>query len=391
MRAAETLRREGFDGSLRIIGAEEHFPPFDRPPLSKQVLTDKWEPEKSRLRVGDLDAELMLGATVTRVDIGSRQLIVGGGGGGGGRAVDFDGLVIATGASPRTVPSVEALERVQTLRTIDDCLTLRRRFEDGGRVVVIGAGFIGSEVASSALERGLEVTVVEALEVPLLRVLGRELGGFCAQLQREAGVDLRLDVGLDHIEGNGSDSAMRVHLTDGAAVDAATVVVGIGVVPNVAWLTGTDLMIADGVVCDSRCRVLGSDGQPVPDIVAAGDVARWHNPLFDATMRIEHWTNATEGGEASARALLHGDDAPPYAPVPYFWSDQFAAKLQYIGHSQPSDELRIVEGDMASGRLVAAWGREGRTVAALCINRPNRTIPFRNAIAAAAPYPPEVA
>lgn len=340
------------------------------------------------MRAADVDVDVILDTTVTTVSgvgLSSGELNLSTGG-----SISFDGLVVATGASPRTVPAWSDTGGVHVLRTIDDCLALRDAFAEAGRVLVVGAGFIGSEVASSARDLGVEVTVVEALEFPLMRVLGSELGAVCAQLHRDAGVDLRLGVTVDRLEPDGAGRVTRVHLSDGSAVEATTVVVGIGVAPNTAWLAGSGVALDDGVVCDERCRVLDEGGETLRGVVAAGDVARWYNPRFSERMRVEHWTNATEQGEAAARALLHGDDAEPYAPVPYFWSDQFGAKLQYVGHCRATDEMRIVEGDPDEGRFVAAWGLGGVTIAALCVNRPNRTIPCRTAIADQAPFPPNL-
>ncbi len=379
VRAAETLRREGFAGTLTLVGAETHWPPVDRPPLSKQVLAAKWDVERANLRVDPVldDAELILGRAATALDLDRREIVLD-----GDERLGFDGLVVATGASPRELPGTGDVPGVFVLRTVDDCLALRDALDRSPRVAVIGSGFIGAEVASTCLARGLDVTVIEALPLPLVRILGEEMGEFFAAVQRAAGIDLRLGIGVAGIEGDGR--AERVLLADGTSVEADVVVVGIGVSPNVAWLEGSGVTLDNGVVCDAACAVAGVDG-----VVACGDVARWPNELFGELMRIEHWTNAAEQAEHAARTLLHGaGTVGPFAPVPYFWSDQLDMKVQFVGTSGPGDDVAVVEGDPAERRFVAAFGREGRTVGALCVNRAARTVPYRNLVAERAPFPP---
>ena len=377
LRAAEALRREGHDGPITIIGAEPHSP-YDRPPLSKQLLGGAWTREQVELRQApDIAAEFRLGVTATALDVSGRMLTLD-----GGEQVPFDGLVIATGATPRLLPGTPPLDGVFVLRTVDDCMAVRATFERRPRVTVIGAGFIGSEVASTARSLGLEVTVLEALAVPLVRVLGEQLGAICAELHRDGGTDLRLGVGVSGF--TGESRVEGVVLSDGTVVPADVVVVGVGVAPATAWLESSTLTIDNGVVCDERCRAVGGEGV----VVAAGDVARWFNPRFDTDMRVEHWTNAVEQAEAAARALVHGDAAAPFDPVPYFWSDQYGSKIQYVGHSGPGDELLIVEGDPAERKFVAAFGRAGRMVAAFALNRPSRIMAYRSMIASGAEFPP---
>jgi 3-phenylpropionate/trans-cinnamate dioxygenase ferredoxin reductase subunit len=376
LRAAEALRREGFDGDLVIVSAEDHFP-YDRPPLSKQVLAGTWDPSRTRLRGDDeLEAEWLLGRQATALDVATRTLTLD-----GGETLRCDGVVLATGASPRMVPGATRLAGVHTLRTINECVALREDLEGNPRIAVIGAGFIGSEVAATCRQRGLEVTVVEALETPLWRVLGPAMGAVCGRLHPDHGVDLRLGVGVEGFDSGDDGRVHRVRLTDGSALDTDVVVVGVGVTPNTAWLEGSGLTIADGVVCDAWC-------QAAPGIVAAGDVARWPNPLFGQTMRVEHWTNAVEQAEAAARTLLRGrDGTDPYAPVPYFWSDQYDTKIQYLGHASGDDELTVQEGSPDEGRFVAVYGHEGRLTAALLFNRPGRVPQYKKLIAAGAPFP----
>lgn len=381
LRATEALRQEGFTGTIRIVSAEDHLP-VDRPPLSKQVLAGTWEPSRAELRgAADVSADWLLGRRAVALDVASRSVTLD-----DGSRVDGDGVVVACGATPRRLPAAVAppsLGGVHVLRTVDDCLGLRTDLERGGRVAVIGAGFIGSEVAATARSRGLEVTLVEALPVPLERVLGPDMGRRCGQLQVDNGVDLRLGAAVAGLEGGGDGRVARVRLADGGAIDADVVVIGIGVVPDVGWLEGSGLALRDGVVCDARC-------QAAPGIVAAGDVARWYHEGLGFDLRVEHWTNAAEQGHAAALTLLHGSAAPAYRPVPYFWSDQHGTKIQFLGHSRAGDAVAVVEGSVAEGRFVAVYGRAERLVGALLWNRPARVPHWGALVGAGAPFPPPV-
>lgn len=362
LRTAQALRTEGFDGDIRIVSAEEHLP-VDRPPLSKQVLAGTWDPDRARLRgADDVAAEWILGRRAVTLDVAGHAVTLD-----DGTTVDADAVVIACGATPRRLPAAVAppgLDGVHTLRTLGDCLALRADLLSDGRVVVIGAGFIGAEVASTARAVGRDVTVVEALPIPLERVLGPVMGARCGQLQRDHGVDLRCGVGVAGLRAAGG-RVTGVVLADESVIDADVVVVGIGVVPDVGWLEGSGLSIADGVVCDSRCRA-------APGVVAVGDVARWFHEDYGFDLRVEHWTNASEQAAAAAATLLRGDSAPPYTPNPYFWSDQFGTKIQFVGHSRSGDDVEIAEGDPEEGRFVATYRRDGRVVGALLWNRPAR-------------------
>jgi len=379
LRAAEGLRREGFDGVIRIVSAEDHLP-VDRPPLSKQVLAGRWEPDRARLRGTDeLEADWLLGRRAVALDAASRTVTLD-----SGERLDADGVVIATGAVPKRLPEAMAprsLRGVHVLRTLADCLALREDLSRAGRVAVIGAGFIGAEVAATCRSLGLDVTVLEALPIPLERVLGPEMGALCARLHVDNGVDLRLGVGVEGLVDDGSGRVRGVRLAGGASVEADVVVVGIGVTPDLSWLVGSGLTLHDGVVCDARCRA-------APGVVAAGDVARWYHEGLGTDVRVEHWTNAAEQGEAAARALVRGDSAPPYAPVPYFWSDQYATKIQVIGHGRSGDAVEVIEGSPDEGRFVAAYGREGRLTAVLLWNRAARLPHWMDRLATGAPYPP---
>jgi NADPH-dependent 2,4-dienoyl-CoA reductase/sulfur reductase-like enzyme len=267
---------------------------------------------------------------------------------------------------------------VFTLRTLDDALALRDRLTPGARIVVIGAGFIGSEVASTANAKGCVVTVVEALPVPLERQLGGEMGGACSLLHERHGVALRTGIGVASIESD------RVVLANGEVFAADTIVVGIGVTPNVEWLAGSGVAVGDGVLCDETCRVLDLSGAPINGVVACGDVARWPNTLFDEQMRIEHWTNAVEMADHAARCLLGETD--PFRPVPYFWSDQYGTKIQFLGRSTGFDEVRVVDGDPREGVGVALYRRGERLIGALGLSRIKAVMGYRSLLANGAPW-----
>ena len=368
LRAAETLRREGYDDRVVLVGAEQHLP-YDRPPLSKELLAGEWEPEQIALRkqpYDDLGLDLQLGRRATGLDVSGRVVELD-----GGETLPFDGLVLATGASPRTLPGTPALDGIFVLRTLDDCLAIRSRLETRPRVVVIGAGFIGSEVAATCRGRGLDVTVLEMLPTPLARAVGPLVGDACGRLHRDHGVDLRCGVTVAGFEGR--DRVERVRFADGSAIDADLVVVGVGVTPETSWLDGSGLALDDGVVCDVTCLA-------APGVVAAGDVARWPNPLFDGeSMRVEHWTNATEQGVHAARRLL--GHAEPFAPVPFVWSDQYDRKIQTVGVVSPDADVHVAHGTLDERQFVALFGRRGRLIGALGFNRPRFVMQYRRMIA----------
>ena len=382
LRAAEELRLQGFTGTVTVVGDEPHLP-YDRPPLSKQVLAGEWPPERVALTVADegglhgLDLDWRLGERATALDLVAREVWLA-----GGERVRFDGMVIATGATPRTLPGTEPLAGVHTLRTLDDCLALRGALDAGARrVVVVGAGFIGSEVAATCRAAGCDVTILEALPVPLGRALGDEMGAIMGDLHRDHGVDLRLGVGVDGFDGGGR--VERVRLADGSTVDADLVVVGVGVSPTTAWLDGSGLALDDGVVCDATTLA-------APGVVAAGDVARWPSPRFGELMRIEHWDNAIAMGEHAARRLLGeepfsagdraGGAAGAYDPVPWFWSDQYDRKIQLAGRSSGADEVRVIDGSTGERRFVALYRRGDRLAGVLAMNRPRPLVMFRNLV-----------
>lgn len=404
LRAAQELRRAGHAGRLVLVGEESHHP-YDRPPLSKQVLAGTWEPERTSLAdpaaLDDLSIEARFGRRAIALDAEACRVELD-----DGTVLVADGVVVATGARPRRLPGTEGLEGVTVLRTLEDSIGLRRRIEacgPGCRVIVVGAGFIGSEVASTCAAAGCSVTVLEALATPLAGALGPEVGAACGRLHERGGVELRTGVGVRsvHAAGSGSEpegsgiaagpgspdvAELTVELSDGSTMSADVVVVGIGVVPAVDWLDGSGLTIDNGVVTDTA--LFAADR-----VVAAGDVARWSWHRLGLTAergeltRIEHWEAASQMGSAAARALLAGrGTAPAFTPVPYFWSDQYGLRLQMLGHAGPDDEIAVVDGalDAEDGKFVALYGRDGRLTAALGVSRPRKLMAFRPLLEAGA-------
>jgi NADPH-dependent 2,4-dienoyl-CoA reductase/sulfur reductase-like enzyme len=373
LRAAETLRAEGYDGRIAVIGAETHEP-YDRPPLSKQFLAGTWGLDRVRLRppeqIAALGLDLRLGHVATGLDVAGHRLELD-----GTDHLPFDGVVVATGANARALPDTSHLRGVHTLRTLEDCLALGADVSgEHRRVVIVGAGFIGSEVAATCRGLGARVTVVEALPVPLGRVLGDQMGAVCAALHTEHGVDVRAGVGVARLVSEDTPDGPQVSavaLIDGSVIPADVVVVGIGVVPATDWLADSGLEVDDGVRADATLHA-------ADDVVVAGDLVRWFDERLGAEIRIEHWTNAAEQGVAAARSLLAGRRrAPAYMPVPYFWSDQYDTKIQVIGHPRPDDDIVVVDGSLEEGRFVALYGRQGRLAAALGFSRPRQLMGFR--------------
>jgi NADPH-dependent 2,4-dienoyl-CoA reductase/sulfur reductase-like enzyme len=382
LRAAEEIRHLGHKGAVVVMGDELHAP-YDRPPLSKQLLSGKWDvarihhhaPEK----LDTLGLEFRLGRRATGLDTQARTVSCS-----DGSEVHYDGLVIATGARARWLPGTEGMAGVRTLRTLDDCLGLRadlQRIGGAARLVVIGAGFIGAEVAATCHGLGADVTIVEALPTPLAGAIGEQMGEACAGLHRDAGVALRVGVGVERVvPSSDGTSATVVHLTDGTALPADVVVVGIGVEPVVDWLGDSGVSLDNGVVCDER--LFAAD-----NVVAAGDVARWTHVGLGEAIRIEHWTNAAEGGAVAARNLMVGSAAAEsYAPVPFFWSDQYGAKIQVIGRPRPEDEVVVVDGTVQDRKLVALYRRGDRLSAALAISRPRQLMAYRPLLDAGASF-----
>ncbi len=367
LRSVEFIRRAKFDGELILIGEEKHLP-YDRPPLSKEVLRGEAGQERLALRrksYDELCVELRLGQRAQSLDAGAGEILLQ-----SGEVVSYDGLVIATGGEVRALSNQPSLEGIHVLRTLDDALALRAALETKPRVAVIGAGFIGAEVAASARQLGLEVTMIEALETPLAQSLGTRLGRILQEVHERRGVKVLCG---RRVERFGGDRRVKsVWLDDGSKVDCGLVVVGIGVTPSVSWLGGSGIEIEDGVRCDETLAT------NIPGVVAAGDVASWYNPLFEERMRVEHWTNAVEQARHAASTLLAAPgEAKPFESVPMFWSDQFDIKIQGSGSPKPGDELTIVRLGLDDEKLIAIYSRAGRVVGAVAFNQPAKLVQLR--------------
>ena len=379
IRAAEALRREGHDGEIVVVGAEARLP-YDRPPLSKQVLAGTMDPADLELPFdAGADIEFRLSTRAGGLDLERRRVVLDPGG-----ELPYDGLIIATGAHPRTLPGLPELAGVHLLRTLDDCLAIRQALRAEPRVAVVGAGFIGSEVAATCHGLGLDVTVIEALPVPLGRAVGETVGRRCGQLHVDHGVALRLGVGVTGLVGGTGVEGVR--LADDSVVPADLVVIGVGVAPATEWLAGSGVDLDNGVRCDQWCRVL-SGGVPVPGVVAAGDVANGHSVSLGRPTRVEHWTNAVEQAEAAAATVIRPGESPPFDPIPYFWSDQYSTKIQFVGEIDNDDRMQVLEGSLDDERFVVGWTRQDRLVAALGFSRPGRVMHYRNLITAGSPWP----
>jgi NADPH-dependent 2,4-dienoyl-CoA reductase/sulfur reductase-like enzyme len=375
LRACETLRAEGFTGTIELINPEPG-PLYDRPPLSKNLLAGQWEPERIALRKPEAFAALELSVREDRraiaLDVSSASVTLD-----DGSVVAGDAVIIATGADARRLPDQPSLEGLHELRTLSDALRLRDDLVDGSRLVVVGAGFIGLEAAATARARGCEVTVLEGAPVPLARALGPEIGHAIAEVHRRHDVEVRCGVAVQGFESEAG--RVTAVLTDGGPERADTVLVGIGVRPAVDWLEGSGLELRDGIVCDDTLRA-------APRIFAAGDVARWPNALYsdvEADMRVEHWTNAAEQGAIAARNCLAdaaGTERAPYVSAPFFWSDQFEAKIQFLGRSHAEAEVDVVAGDLASGRFCAAYSLGGVLRGVLGVSMPKLVMPSRSLI-----------
>ncbi|MFJ8016718.1 NAD(P)/FAD-dependent oxidoreductase [Streptomyces sp. NPDC096339] len=383
--AARSLRKRGYDGRLVVIGDERHRP-YDRPPLSKEFLSGALGEADLALERDDedLQAEWVLATRATGLDRTERAIRLA-----DGREIRADGVVIATGAAPRTLPGTEDLVGVHVLRTLDDARALRDDLARGGRLVVIGGGFIGAEVASTAYALGLDVTVVEAAPTPLAGPLGESMGAIVSALHADHGVRLLCGVGVKGLSEDGrsemgapSDRARgrvdAVLLEDGRSTPADIVVVGVGVRPCVEWLEGSGVALDNGVKC-------GADGRTsLAGVVAVGDCANWYDPHTGSRRRVEHWTGALERPDTAVAALLAHGATPPGVPrPPYFWSDQYGVKIQFVGHAVGADSVTVEEGSTDERSFLAVYRRAGTPVAVLGMNQPRLFTRWRKQLTAA--------
>jgi 3-phenylpropionate/trans-cinnamate dioxygenase ferredoxin reductase component len=371
-KAAESLRGEGFEGRVVLIGEEASLP-YERPPLSKDFL--RGETDRAGTQVHDEgfysehEIELRSATRAEGIDVASREVVLT-----GGERLRFDRLLLATGAAVRRLPVEGAeLDGVRYLRSVEDSEALRERLQPGSRIAVVGAGWIGAEVAASARQRGAEVTLIDPLEVPLQRVLGTAVGGVYRDLHGEKGVDLRLGVGVESFEGRGR--VERVLISSGESIDADTVVIGVGVTPRTELAERAGLEIDNGVVVDGRLET------SVPGIFAAGDVAHHSHPQF-GPLRVEHWANALNQGLAAGKAML--GDEEPYARVPYFFSDQYDVGMEYSGYARADDDV-VFRGDPAGREFIAFWLRDDRVVAGMNVNVWDVTTPIQALVRSGTP------
>ncbi|MFE5400625.1 NAD(P)/FAD-dependent oxidoreductase [Streptomyces sp. NPDC056580] len=389
LRAAETLRDEGFTGSLTMIG-DELGEPYDRPPLSKQVLTG-WVPagDTTLPRRRDVDAEWLLGVPAGGLDMAANHVCLA-----DGREIPFDRVLISTGvrARPWFVESEAALDGVFVLRTREHAEGLQQALAAGpSRVLVIGAGFTGCEIASVCRERDIPVTVAELAPFPLVGALGAMIGEVAAGMQRAHGVDLRCGVKVTRLEGDAQGHFRRAHFDDGSTVDADVAVVALGGIRNTEWLRGSGLAAGVwGIACDTGCRALTLDGLITDDVFAAGDVARCPNPVYEYRLiSLEHWANAVEQAEVAAHNMVSGQaDRWPHLTLPLFWSIQFGVNIKSVGVPTFADEVAVTQGSVSEQRFVAAYGYRGRVTAAVSFNNAKWLDHYRRLIETAAPFPP---
>ncbi len=366
VRTAEQLRRNGYTDPITVVGAEAH-PPYDRPPLSKQML--RGEVESVALKPAgfyeDNQITLRLGCPARTVDVPGHRVELA-----DGQVLGYDQLVIATGLVPNRIAAFGDLDGICVLRSLDDCVALRRRAASARRAVVIGAGFIGCEVTASLRGMGVQVVLVEPQTAPLAGVLGEQAGALIARLHRDEGVDVRTGVTVDSV--SGGECVESVTLSDGSVIEADLVVVGIGSRPASDWLTGSDVDVADGVVCDAVGRT------SAPDVWAIGDVASWRDG-GGAQVRVEHWSNVADQAKTLVAAMLNLE-AVVSPSVPYFWSDQYDVKIQCLGRPRAGDTVHLVEDD--GRRFLAYYERDGLLVGVVGAGIPEKVRTARAGIAA---------
>lgn len=368
-RTAEQLRRSEYTGPITIVSDEDHLP-YDRPPLSKEVLRS--ETDDVTLKPAEFydenDITMLLGKAARSIDVTAQTVALS-----DGSELGYDELVIATGLVPKRIPSFPNIEGIHVLRSFDESLALRQRAASARNAVVVGAGFIGCEVAASLRGLGVDVVLVEPQPSPLASVLGEQIGSLVARLHRAEGVDVRCGVGVAEVQG--TEKVQKVVLGDGTELDADLVVVGIGSHPATQWLDGTGIEVDNGVVCDASGRA------SAPHVWAIGDVASWRHNLGHQ-VRVEHWSNVADQARALVPAML-GQDAPAAVSVPYFWSDQYDVKIQCLGEPEASDVVHIVEDD--GRKFLAYYERDGVVAGVVGGGMPGKVMKSRAKIAAGAP------
>jgi NADPH-dependent 2,4-dienoyl-CoA reductase/sulfur reductase-like enzyme len=368
-RTAEQLRRAEFAGAITIVSDEDHLP-YDRPPLSKDVL--RGETDDVLLKPAEFYAEnditLHLGTAATKLDTAAQTITLA-----NGEVIGYDELVIATGLEPKRIPSLPDIAGICVLRTLDESLALREHAGSIARAVVIGAGFIGCEVAASLRKLGVAVTIVEPQPSPLASVLGTQIGEMVARLHRAEGVDVRCGIGVTGV--SGTDHVEKVQLSDGTELDADVVVVGIGSRPSTDWLEGSGIEVDNGVVCDAAGRT------SAPNVWAIGDVASWQD-VSGHQVRVEHWSNVAEQARVIVPAML-GVEATSAVVVPYFWSDQYDVKIQCLGEPEADDIVHVVADD--GRKFLAYYERDGAVVGVVGGGMPGKVMKARGKIAAGAP------
>ena len=368
IRAAETLRQADPTCDVTVV-SDENETPYDRPPLSKKFLAGELPEENIALRKQDvldsIGASWVRGQAATVLDTSTRTVTLA-----DGSTLTWDGVIIATGGRARHIPTVPQVPGVHVLRTMADARGLKNELQTARNLVVIGAGFIGLEAAATARQMGVEVTVLEGAPAPLVRGLGADMGAAVAQVHARNGVTVRCGVSIEGIDITDGGHVSAVRLAGGESVPADVVLVGIGVTPATDWLENSGLQLRDGVVCDAHLNA------GAPGVYAAGDVLRWPNEMFshvEPDMRVEHWTNAAEQGAVAARnviAELNGTERETYSAVPFFWSDQFDARIQFLGRSHPDAEVTVVAGSVEEGRWCAMYVLHGRLLAVMGVTMP---------------------
>lgn len=374
VRTVHELREVGFDGRITLIGSEPHEP-YDRPPLSKQVLSGAWPVERATLtnstELAAMGVDVRLGVTATGVGDDDHVFLEG------GERLPFDHLVIATGVSARRLPRQPESSSVHVLRTLDDALVLKTHLETAESLLVIGGGFIGAEVAAVARSQGRTVTMLEALPLPFARVLGEKVAGLCAELHRANGVRILTDARIARFTDDGG--GIGVELEDGLRVESDCVLVGVGTVTNTSWLAGGRIPVDNGIPCDADGRVLGH-----ANVYAVGDVAAWQEPLSGEHQRVEHWTSATEQARVVARSIVGLPTDSGVSLLPYFWSDQYKTKLQLVGRPERATSVELFSAPDKPRQLAGVYFKDAALVAAVTFSAPHLLARFRPLVASRA-------